>query len=67
MEKRVQSLRAKLTLIERKIDQLVDQLVEADDPTLIAVYEKKIKSLRRGKAGFEQKNPVQRGNEVQLR
>ena len=48
-EQRVKNLKAKLIPIERKLDQLLDKVVEADDPALIAAYEKKIKSLGQDK------------------
>lgn len=62
MEKRVQSLRAKLTPIEQKIDRLLDQVVEANDPTLIAAYEKKIKSLGEEKLVLSEK--IQSGGQT---
>ena len=42
--------RADLARLERKTDQMMDRLVEADSPTLISAYEAKIRTMEEEKA-----------------
>ena len=43
-----------VTLIERKSEQIMDRIVEADSPTLITAYEKKIRQLEEEKIRLDE-------------
>jgi len=47
--------RREITKIERQTDSFLDRIVEANSPTVIAAYEKKIAKLENQKAGLENK------------
>lgn len=55
VEERTKALRAKLTQIERKTENLLDRIVEAETGTVIAAYEKRIKSLEEDKIVVEER------------
>lgn len=51
----VLSLTDSITQVDKKVKQLVDRLVEADDPAVIAAYESKIKELQSEKVRLREK------------
>ena len=52
---RMQHFKSQIATIEQKTDQLLDHIVEADTPSVIAAYEKKIKSLEEEKLLLSEK------------
>jgi site-specific DNA recombinase len=55
MKKHGQSMKAELSQVERKIEQLMDRLVEADSESVIRAYEKRIGSLERERLVMREK------------
>lgn len=54
-KERANNIRKEIISIERKTEQLMDRIVEAESPTLIAAYEKKVKSLEEEKIRLDEK------------
>ncbi|WP_425349021.1 hypothetical protein [Methyloligella halotolerans] len=49
------ALKADRTLIERKLGQIMERLVEADSPALVSAYEDQIRKLQAQKVSLEEK------------
>jgi len=53
-KQRSRSLKAEVVKVERKIEQLLDRIVDADSDTLISAYEKRIKKLEKEKIAMRE-------------
>ena len=50
-----QSLKTEITAVDRKVEQLLDRIVDADSPSVIRAYEKRISELEAQKIEMQEK------------